>query len=223
MNKITKSHSSKYIDTSNHETVDSPDVHFEPVVKLALIETQQLEDEEDVLLSLQAKLFRYDLETVPASWKERGTGQCQILKHKASGLVRILMRRDNTLQICANHYIYPYMELKPNCGSDRAWVWSTVADFAEAKSKEHILAIRFSNSTDGKKFKSVFDSSAVEMKKILQARKISTVKEEEKNENNENHFSDAEVKAPEKAAAELTGQLKGLKVTPSSIPQLASA
>lgn len=49
-------------------------------------------------------MFRYDLETVPAAWKERGTGQCQILKHKASGLVRILMRRDNTMQICANHY-----------------------------------------------------------------------------------------------------------------------
>ena len=38
------------------------------------------------------------------------------------------------------------MELKPNCGSDRAWVWSTPADFADEESKPELLAIRFANA-----------------------------------------------------------------------------
>ena len=38
------------------------------------------------------------------------------------------------------------MELKPNCGSDRAWVWSTPADFADQEPKPELLAIRFRDS-----------------------------------------------------------------------------
>ena len=37
------------------------------------------------------------------------------------------------------------MELKPNCGSERAWVWSTLADFADEETKPELLAIRFAN------------------------------------------------------------------------------
>lgn len=50
----------------------------------------------------RAKLFRYDAEA--KEWKERGTGDVRFLKHKESGKVRLLMRRDKTLKICANHY-----------------------------------------------------------------------------------------------------------------------
>ena len=37
------------------------------------------------------------------------------------------------------------MELKPNCGSDRAWVW-TALDFADEEMKTETLAIRFANA-----------------------------------------------------------------------------
>lgn len=56
------------------------------------------------------------------------------------------MRRDKTLKICANHFVTPWMELKPNCGSDRAWVWSVLADFADETLKPELLAIRFANA-----------------------------------------------------------------------------
>lgn len=56
------------------------------------------------------------------------------------------MRQDKTLKIRANHYITPFMELKPNCDSDRAWVWSVVADFADEEPKRECLAIKFANS-----------------------------------------------------------------------------
>ena len=37
------------------------------------------------------------------------------------------------------------MELKPNCGSDRAWLWSVAADYADEEAKAETLAIRFGN------------------------------------------------------------------------------
>lgn len=42
--------------------------------------------------------------------------------------------------------VMPLMELKPNAGSDRAWVWNTHADFADEKPKPEMLAIRFLNA-----------------------------------------------------------------------------
>ncbi|KAK3781724.1 hypothetical protein RRG08_043631 [Elysia crispata] len=158
-------------DEKEHETEvepESPDVHFEPIVKLALVDNKTLEEDEDILLSLRARLYRYDRDAEPVEWKERGTGDCKILKHKSTGFIRILMRRDKTLKICANHYIYPSMELKPNCGSDRAWVWTTQADYADEEVKEEVLAIRFANAENAQKFKAVFEESAQVMKKLLE-------------------------------------------------------
>lgn len=49
-------------------------------------------------------MYRYDSAAEPAEWKERGTGEIKILHHKSLGTCRILMRRDKTLKICANHH-----------------------------------------------------------------------------------------------------------------------
>jgi hypothetical protein len=38
------------------------------------------------------------------------------------------------------------MELKPNCGSDRAWVYSVPADYADEEIRPELLAIKFANS-----------------------------------------------------------------------------
>ena len=50
----------------------------------------------------RAKLFRFDKEA--KEWKERGTGDVRLLSHKQSQKVRLVMRRDKTLKVCANHY-----------------------------------------------------------------------------------------------------------------------
>ena len=52
---------------------------------------------------------------------------------------RLLLKMDDFLPVL------PHMELKPNCGSARAWVWSTPADFADEEAKPELLAIRFAN------------------------------------------------------------------------------
>jgi Ran-binding protein 1 len=91
----------------------------------------------------------------------------KLLKHRDSGTCRLLMRRDKTLKICANHYVLPQLELKPNCGSDRAWVWSTPSDFADEEPKPELLAIRFANAENAQKFQEMFDEAKSIMKTKL--------------------------------------------------------
>lgn len=69
----------------------------------------------------------------------------KLLRHKENNSIRVVMRRDKTLKICANHFVTPWMELKPSCGSNRAWVWTVLADFADETAKPECLAIRFAN------------------------------------------------------------------------------
>ena len=51
----------------------------------------------------RAKLFRFDTKEDSPEWKERGVGDVRILKHKITGVCRIVMRRDKTHKLCANH------------------------------------------------------------------------------------------------------------------------
>ena len=81
----------------------SPDIHFEPVHKLTeKVEIQSNEELEKQTFKMRAKLFRLDKET--REWKERGTGDVRLLKHTENGKTRLVMRRDKTLKVCANHY-----------------------------------------------------------------------------------------------------------------------
>jgi Ran-binding protein 1 len=112
---------------------------------------------------MRAKLFKFNKEG--NEWKERGTGDVRLLKHKENGKTRLVMRRDKTLKVCANHYgkfifntkhewgiftdgklVVPEMKLSPNVGSDRSWVWNAAADVSEGEPEACTLAIRFANS-----------------------------------------------------------------------------
>ena len=82
-----------------------------------------------------------------------GSLNSQNLFYILLGAIRLLMRRDKTLKLCANHAIQPWMLLRPNCGSDRAFVWSVHEDYADEEAKTEMLAIRFANADNAKKFK----------------------------------------------------------------------
>lgn len=103
----------------------------------------------------RAKLFRFDKPT--NQWKERGTGDVKLLKHKDTGKVRILMRREKTHKICANHLLLSEMKLAPNVGSDRSWVWVTPADMSEGEPLPERLAIRFGTAENANLFKEEFE------------------------------------------------------------------
>lgn len=124
------------------------------------------------LIRRRAKLFRFDSDA--SEWKERGTGDVRILAHRGTKKVRLVMRRDKTLKVCANHYsaclpptlfsprssdliislfshlsrvtVTSDMKLQPNIGSDRSWVWKVAADVSEGSPQAETLAIRFANS-----------------------------------------------------------------------------
>ena len=82
---------------------EEADVHFEPVVRLTQkVETKTNEEAEEQSFKMRAKLFKFDRDS--REWKERGTGDVRLLKHKENGKTRLVMRRDKTLKVCANHY-----------------------------------------------------------------------------------------------------------------------
>ncbi|CAI8507660.1 hypothetical protein ACO0OL_000369 [Hanseniaspora opuntiae] len=136
---------------------EETDVHFEPIVQLSEVEVKTNEESEVPLLKIRAKLFRLDSEA--KEWKEKGTGDCKILVHKESGKARILMRRDKTLKICANHYVNPTYELKENIGSDRSWLYNVIGDVSEGEAENLTLAIRFGSKENAQKFKDAFEKA----------------------------------------------------------------
>jgi Ran-binding protein 1 len=82
---------------------EEPDVDFAPVVHLTeKVDTKTNEELEEQVFKMRAKLFKFDRES--REWKERGTGDVRLLKHKENGKTRLVMRRDKTLKVCANHY-----------------------------------------------------------------------------------------------------------------------
>ncbi|XP_016339596.1 E3 SUMO-protein ligase RanBP2-like isoform X2 [Sinocyclocheilus anshuiensis] len=150
-----KSGASDNDSTHVEEEEDGP--HFEPIVPLPdKVDVKTGEEEEEEMFCKRAKLFRFDSES--KEWKERGIGSIKILKHKTSGKVRLLMRREQVLKICVNHYITADMALKPNAGSDKSWVWYAM-DYADEMPKTEQLAIRFKTADEAALFKVKFEEA----------------------------------------------------------------
>ena len=71
---------------------ESNDPHFEPIIPLpALVEVKTGEEDEEVIFSQRAKLYR--LESSTKEWKERGVGDMKILFNQSKNTYRILLRR----------------------------------------------------------------------------------------------------------------------------------
>jgi len=175
-------------DPESHE----PEAQFAPVVLLTeKVETKTNEEDEEQAFKMRAKLFRFDRES--REWKERGTGDVRLLKHKETGKTRLVMRRDKTLKVCANHYITTDMKLSPNVGSDRSWVWNAAADVSEGEPEAQTLAIRFANSDNANLFKDAFVKAQQENEELVKKTgETAPAAAEEKKE------EDAEAEVPKK-------------------------
>ena len=71
---------------------------FKPLVQLEEVATTTGEEDEDILFEAKAKAYRF----AAGEWKEKGMGPLKLLAHKENKKVRVLMRRDKTLKVCAN-------------------------------------------------------------------------------------------------------------------------
>ncbi|WOL04361.1 ran-binding protein [Canna indica] len=128
-----------------------------PIVQLQEVAVTTGEEEEDALLDLKAKLYRFDKDG--NQWKERGTGSVKLLKHRETGKVRLVMRQSKTLKICANHLVVPSIKIQEHAGNDKSCVWHA-SDFADGELKEEMFCIRFGSVENCKKFRETVDEIA---------------------------------------------------------------
>jgi len=175
----------------------SPDPYYPPIIYLPEVVVNSGEEDEEEAFRRRAKLYRYAHEEQPAEWKERGTGEVKIMRHPETGSARIIMRREKTMRMCANHSILPWMDLRPNCGSQKAWVWKTQADFADAlseedKPKQETLAIRFATVDNAEAFKAAF----LEARQYVLENQARQIREEERGEADGEEAPDLEQTAP---------------------------
>ncbi|KAI3450324.1 hypothetical protein Pfo_006989 [Paulownia fortunei] len=111
-----------------------------PIVKLEVVAVTTGEEDEEAILDLKSKLYRFDKEG--NQWKERGAGSVKLLKHKVNGKVRLVMRQSKTLKICANHLVLPTMTVQEHAGNDKSCVWHA-PDFADGELKDEMFCLRF--------------------------------------------------------------------------------
>ena len=154
---------------------EEADVDFKPIVTLPdTYDQKSWDDNADTLFAHRCKLFRYDAGS--KQWKERGVGDMKIMKHRTSGKVRLIMRRDQILKICCNHYISKEMKLVPG-NSEKSWIWFTHSDYSDETPKEEKLAVRFKHVETASEFRRVFDECVCEAQ---QAQAVTDVEREDK-------------------------------------------
>ncbi|KAF4521478.1 hypothetical protein B566_EDAN001775, partial [Ephemera danica] len=112
------------------------------------------EEGETVMFESRAKLYRY----VDGEWKERGVGLLKILENPITGKARILMRRDQVLKVCCNHFVPADLSLSRIVGNDKTWSWAA-PDFADGEMQLEKLGVRFKTSEQADQFKEVMEKA----------------------------------------------------------------
>ncbi|KAK7072855.1 hypothetical protein SK128_020456 [Halocaridina rubra] len=136
--------------TDDEEHDPCPD--YKPRIPLPeKVEVRTGEEDEQVLFEERAKLFRY----VDKEWRERGTGVIKLLHNPAQGSVRVLMRRDQTHKVCANHLVLSSMDIQPMKNNDRAWMWAA-QDYADEEIRPEKFCCRFKTVEIATAFKDAF-------------------------------------------------------------------
>ncbi|XP_055902077.1 E3 SUMO-protein ligase RanBP2 [Eupeodes corollae] len=148
LNKTNESNSSDL-----HEIEYDPRPDFQPIIPLPdEIEVKTGEENEEVMFSSRSKLFRF----ADKEWKERGVGDLKILKNNENGTSRILMRRDQTHKICANHRITSELSLTKPKATDKGFIWAA-NDFADEELKLEKFLVRFKHVETEKQFEAAFN------------------------------------------------------------------
>ncbi|XP_012463102.1 ran-binding protein 1 homolog a [Gossypium raimondii] len=132
-----------------------------PIIKLEEVAVSTGEENEDPMLDLKSKLYRFDKEG--NQWKERGAGTVKLLKHKETGKVRLVMRQSKTLKICANHLVLPTMTVQEHAGNDKSCLWHA-SDYADGELKDELFCIRFASVENCKTFMQMFQEVAESQK-----------------------------------------------------------
>ena len=122
---------------------------------LAKVEIKTGEEDEDLIFKSRGKLYRFR----DGEWKERGTGDLKLLRHKKDKKIRFILRQDKTLKIVANFIISekPLCELKPHQGSEKMFMFMAY-DCSEEPVMEKCV-IKLGNADKAKVFKKNFEDA----------------------------------------------------------------
>ncbi|KAH0861789.1 hypothetical protein HID58_079000 [Brassica napus] len=110
-----------------------------PIVRLEEVAVTTGEEDEDAVLDLKSKLYRFDKEA--NQWKERGAGTVKLLKHKSTGKIRL------------------GMSVQEHVGNEKSCVWHA-RDFADGELKDELFCIRFASIENCKAFMQKFNEVA---------------------------------------------------------------
>jgi len=75
---------------------------------------------------MRVKLYRFRQE----QWKERGIGNCKLMRDKEQKRIRMVMRQEKTLKPVANFFVNEVCKVTPMQGSEKAVCWPC-QDFSE--------------------------------------------------------------------------------------------
>ncbi|XP_037076261.1 LOW QUALITY PROTEIN: E3 SUMO-protein ligase RanBP2-like [Pollicipes pollicipes] len=139
---------------SFHEDPEyEPMADFKPIVPLPEeVEVRTGEEGDTPLFAARCKLYRF----TDAEWKERGVGELRVLYRQDDGRVRLVMRRDQTHKVCANHFLQPGMQLNAMKDQPRAATWAA-KDFADEELKDERLCARFKTEEIADEFRAAFE------------------------------------------------------------------
>ncbi|WOG87391.1 hypothetical protein DCAR_0206615 [Daucus carota subsp. sativus] len=179
-----------------------------PIVRLEEVAVTTGEENEEAILDLKSKLYRFDKDG--NQWKERGAGTVKFLKHKETGKVRLVMRQSKTLKICANHLVVAGMTVQEHAGNEKSCVWHAT-DFADGELKDELFCIRFGSIENCKLFMETFQEVAESQGKkeesegtgaaaeLLEKLSVEEKKDEKKAEEDVTAATTKDAKEPEKA------------------------
>ncbi|XP_067615934.1 E3 SUMO-protein ligase RanBP2 [Eurosta solidaginis] len=180
LNKLSESFSSSGNKSGAEPEVEyDPRPDFKPIIPLPdEIEVRTGEEDEDIKFCCRAKLYRYS----DKDWKERGIGDIKILRNK-EGFSRILMRREKTYKICANHKIIKELILTTPISEKKGHIW-IANDFADEELKTERFLVRFKTTELAEKFRDAFikaqkEAEELDIKKDGNGFKKNLVKEKE--------------------------------------------
>ena len=101
-----------------------------------------------------SKLFHFDPDV--KQWKERGTGEIKILKHKTRKAFRIISRQDGTLKLTCNHLINKDMKLEPVYRLRKCCCTWFAMDYIKEEGSMEKLAAKFDSIATKEKFIKAF-------------------------------------------------------------------
>ena len=92
---------------------------------------------------MRARIYRWR----DPEWKERGTGELKLLRHKNNKKIRCILRQDKTLKPACNFIVAedPLCNLKEHQGSDKMFFF-TAYDCSEDPFQMEKFVLKFGNA-----------------------------------------------------------------------------